>query len=281
MKQKLRDFFKLPQAKLALGIVCVAAVLAVVFFLQPTPNQDMVTAAVSDLSAAENDSTVSELQDSISSELTSSNSSAEESEAVFPEGTDSSSSRTETSSGTSSKNNTSGSSTAQSGKDAYQTDPVPEGKPEPVELEDAEKDETKQYTCTISIRCDTILSHMDQFDQDKLSILPDSGTILSRSTVTFTEGESVFDVLKWVTRQKGIHLEYSSTAAYNSAYIEGIGNIYEFDCGSLSGWMYKVNGWFPNYGCSRYTLKQGDSIEWVYTCELGQDIGGGSSLGGS
>lgn len=42
---------------------------------------------------------------------------------------------------------------------------------------------------------------------------------------------------------------------YNSAYIEGINNLYEFDCGSLSGWMYKVNEWFPNYGCSRYVLK--------------------------
>lgn len=278
MKQKLRDFFKLPQARLALGIVCVAAVLAAVFFLQPTPNQDMATAAVSDLSAAESDSAASELQDSVSSELTSSDSSDEESEAVSSEGTDASSGRAETSSkaesGTSSKNSSSG-STSQSGKDEYQTDPAP------AEPEDAEKDETKQYTCTISIRCDTILNNMDQFDQDKLGILPGSGTILSKTTVTFTEGESVFDVLKRVTRQKGIHLEYSSTAAYNSAYIEGIGNIYEFDCGSLSGWMYKVNGWFPNYGCSRYTLKQGDSIEWVYTCELGQDIGGGSSLGGS
>ncbi len=38
--------------------------------------------------------------------------------------------------------------------------------------------------------------------------------------------------------------------------------------------MYKVNGWFPNYGCSRYQLKAGDEIEWVYTCDLGNDVGG-------
>ena len=43
--------------------------------------------------------------------------------------------------------------------------------------------------------------------------------------------------------------------------------------------MYKVNGWFPNYGCSRYSLKQGDVIEWVYTCDLGRDVGGGYSAG--
>ena len=37
--------------------------------------------------------------------------------------------------------------------------------------------------------------------------------------------------------------------------------------------MYKVNGWFPNYGCSRYSVQDGDVIEWVYTCDLGRDVG--------
>ncbi len=47
-----------------------------------------------------------------------------------------------------------------------------------------------------------------------------------------------------------IQLEYSWTPIYDSSYIEGINHLYEFDCGKESGWMYKVNGWFPNYGCS-------------------------------
>ena len=38
--------------------------------------------------------------------------------------------------------------------------------------------------------------------------------------------------------------------------------------------MYKVNGWFPNYGCSSYKLKDGDSIVWAFTCNgLGADLG--------
>ena len=37
--------------------------------------------------------------------------------------------------------------------------------------------------------------------------------------------------------------------------------------------MYKVNGEFPNYGSSRYMIKEGDTIEWVYTCNLGYDLG--------
>lgn len=166
------------------------------------------------------------------------------------------------------------------GKDRYHTDPVPEGKPKPVEPEDVEVDTGKTYTCTFSIECSTILNNLDQLDPDKLEMIPSGGVILSRTTVTFYEGESVFDVLQRVCKEKGIHMEASWTPIYNSAYVEGIHNLYEFDCGALSGWMYKVNGWYPNYGSSRYQLKDGDAVEWRYTCDLGNDIGGGYAVGG-
>lgn len=57
-------------------------------------------------------------------------------------------------------------------KDKYLTDPVPEGKPNPVEPEDASVDKKKKYTATLSIRCDTILNNMSLFNQDKLGVLP-------------------------------------------------------------------------------------------------------------
>ena len=160
------------------------------------------------------------------------------------------------------------------GKDKYLTDPIPEGKPKPVEPEDQNVDKGKTYTCTFSIECSTILNNLDQLDPNKLEMVPSGGTILATTTVTFYEGESVFDVLQRVCKERGIHLESSWTPIYNSAYIEGIHNLYEFDCGALSGWMYRVNGWYPNYGCSRYQLQQGDVVEWRYTCDLGNDVGG-------
>ena len=134
---------------------------------------------------------------------------------------------------------------------------------------------SKDLTCTISISCSTILSNMDQCKEPKKEYVPDNGVILSTTTVTFTEGESVFDVLQRVCCDNGIQMEASRSPKYNSAYVEGIANLYEFDVGEGSGWMYKVNGWFPNYGCSGYTLSQGDAICWVYTCNLGDDVGGG------
>ena len=165
-------------------------------------------------------------------------------------------------------------------KDKYNTDPVPEGKPQPVEPEDTEVDKAKTYTCTFSIECSTILNNLDMLVPDKLECVPSNGVILPKTTVTFYEGESVFDVLQRVCKDNGIHLESEWTPIYNSAYVEGIHNLYEFDCGALSGWMYKVNGWYPNSGCSRYQMKDGDVVEWRYTCDLGNDVGGGYAVGG-
>jgi len=129
--------------------------------------------------------------------------------------------------------------------------------------------------CTITIRCNTILDNMGNLTAGKDKYVPSNGIILATSTVEFAEGETVFDVLQRVCSYAGIHLEYSYTPLYESYYIEGINHLYEFDCGPQSGWMYKVNGWFPNYGCSSYTLKDGDNIVWDYTCNgLGADVGG-------
>lgn len=165
------------------------------------------------------------------------------------------------------------------GKDKYLTDPVPEGKPLPVEPQDVTISDVA-YTCTISISCATILDHMDWLDAEKAELVPEDGWILEPMQVTFYEGESVFNVLQRTCKQQGIHMEFENTPMYNSAYIEGIHNLYEFDCGELSGWMYKVNEWFPNYGCSRYQLQNGDVICWEYTCDLGIDVGGYRAAGG-
>ena len=165
------------------------------------------------------------------------------------------------------------------GKDKYQTDPVPDGKPAPAEPEDTEVDTSTKYTCTISITCKTILDNMDQCAESKKELVPADGVILPPTEVAFAEGESAFDVLQRVCRDNGIHLESKFTPVYNSAYIQGIHNIYEFDVGKLSGWMYAVNDWFPNYGCSLYQVQDGDVIRWVYTCDLGADVGGGQATG--
>lgn len=132
----------------------------------------------------------------------------------------------------------------------------------------------KAPECTISISCATILNNADLCPPEKAELVPEDGWILQPTSVSFTEGESVFDVLQRTCRQNQIHMEYMDTPGYGSAYIEGIHNLYEFDVGELSGWMYSVNGRFPNYGCSQAVLQDGDVVCWVYTCDYGADVGG-------
>lgn len=134
-------------------------------------------------------------------------------------------------------------------------------------------DEDTAMTCTFSIECSTILNNWNDLKESKAEFVPADGWILYPSEVEFYEGETVFDVLKRVCNEAGIQMESEWTPMYNSYYVSGINNLYEFDCGKDSGWMYCVNGWYPNYGCSKYTLEDGDTVEWRYTCNLGRDVG--------
>lgn len=145
-------------------------------------------------------------------------------------------------------------------------------KPQTTPQKPIEEKPTESNTCSIKIDCTKALSS-PLLPSEKLAILPPDGVIYQNSSVTFSEGETVFDILLRVARENNIHLEFSKTPAYNSTYIEGIANLYEFDCGELSGWMYCVNGSYPGYGSSLFKLSPGDSINWVYTCDLGADIG--------
>lgn len=129
-------------------------------------------------------------------------------------------------------------------------------------------------SCTVLIECANILENLDKLDSAKKEFLPDDGWILTEYTVEFAEGETAFDVLKRACKQQDIQLSSKYTPIYDSYYVEGINQIYEFDCGSKSGWMYKVNGEYPKYGSSSYEVQDGDSIEWKYTCNLGTDVGG-------
>ena len=97
---------------------------------------------------------------------------------------------------------------------------------------------------TFSRNCSPILIKMDQLESGLESYVPSDGVI---------------------------QYEYEGTDA--DIYIEGIANLYEFSCGQLSGWEYCVNDVFPSVGCNSYDLHDGDTIKFLYTCNLGADIG--------
>jgi hypothetical protein len=134
-------------------------------------------------------------------------------------------------------------------------------------------------TVFVSIRCDTILQNWDNLRKELRSdeFVPKDGVILKKTEFVLREGDTAFNMLQRVTRYNRIQMEYQGADLnkFGSVYIRGINYLYEFSCGELSGWMFKVNGEFLNYGCSKYELKDGDVVEWIYTCDLGRDIGGG------
>ena len=126
--------------------------------------------------------------------------------------------------------------------------------------------------CYLTIDCHTAVADK-RLNKRTKALLPENGIILSEKTVSYSDGETVFDILKRCCEENGISLEFTLTPISGGAYIEGIGNLYEFDCGSISGWMYSVNGQFPAVGCSDYKADENDRISFIYSCDLGADIG--------
>lgn len=145
--------------------------------------------------------------------------------------------------------------------------PTPSFTPEPEE---------KGSVCTVEIRCDTVMDTSVIENEAVIPYLPANGVVLVETEVEFEEGETAFDILNRVCREKNIQMEFRKDGAYSGNYIEGINYLYEFDAGTLSGWMYKVNEKFPNYGCSNYKMQPGDKMVWVYTTDLGRDVGDNS-----
>lgn len=130
----------------------------------------------------------------------------------------------------------------------------------------------ESQTVFFSIRCDEIFENYDKLDASlrNSGFVPSDGVILPQTEYVLREGDTVFDILSRVTRYKKIHMEYQGAdkTAFGSVYVKGINHIYEFSCGALSGWRYKVNGEYPDIGASKYVLSDGDTVEWVYVCDM-------------
>lgn len=130
-------------------------------------------------------------------------------------------------------------------------------------------------TVTLTIRSDAVLGAMNKLKPELREYVEEDGIILEKMEYVLRPEDTVFDILNRATRHHRIQMEFQGADMniYNSVYVQGIQYLYEFSCGPLSGWMYKVNGEFPNYGVSQYKVHDGDEIEFHYTCDLGRDIG--------
>ncbi len=129
----------------------------------------------------------------------------------------------------------------------YSTRDIPEDVPDP---------QPKEYV-TLSV--------------DKFTI--DEGYVISPAKIELEKGDTAWTVLKRELDKRDIDYRYIWSQEYDSVYLQSIDGDGEFDHGGGSGWMYAVNGWYPNYGASQYTLKNADKLKWRYTTNLGKDLG--------
>lgn len=141
----------------------------------------------------------------------------------------------------------------------------------PGDNETTQTPEPQEQYCSLSIDCITILSNMDQLTRGKEGLVPSDGILLGKTQVKYEEGDTVYTLLKRELQSRKMHFEFQGSGS--SAYLAGLCNLYEQDCGKLSGWEFTVNGTFPSVGLGVYKLSPGDTVALRYTCDLGNDIG--------
>lgn len=83
----------------------------------------------------------------------------------------------------------------------------------------------------------------------------------SSGNYALRDGETALTLLIRCAKYRKISVDL------NGGYVRGIGGLYEFDRGALSGWTVLVNGVRLTDGADSYVLSDGDRVEWIYTAE--------------
>lgn len=105
---------------------------------------------------------------------------------------------------------------------------------------------------------------MDDLKAGHEDFVPDDGYIIRSHSVTLKNGATAYDAVKETCDKNGVRLNAVSSSY--GTYVAGINNIDEKDCGSQSGWIYKVNNVSPSKSCAKYKLKNGDAVTFSYVC---------------
>lgn len=118
--------------------------------------------------------------------------------------------------------------------------------------------EPETITVTISVLCPLAVGNPNL--NPGIS-LPSDGVMVSGLSLELAPGQTAFDALK----QTGLPLDYSGSPSRKNVYLRGINGLYERDCGPSSGWVFSVNGTYPNTSCSKITLNDGDTVSFQFT----------------
>ncbi|MBJ6361866.1 S-layer homology domain-containing protein [Paenibacillus sp. GCM10012307] len=109
---------------------------------------------------------------------------------------------------------------------------------------------------------------------EKISI--NEGYIVEPVLVPLAEGDTAYSLMRRYALNRNISIR--AIGSGSTLYVQGIDGLSEFDHGPYSGWMYSVNGVYPDHSADTKFLKDGDVLRWRYTKDLGKDIGGYDSI---
>lgn len=159
------------------------------------------------------------------------------------------------------------SKSSKSKKDKEQNNRNTDNKTQNSTASSEEKEDDSAYIrCEVTIDCSVLLSNMDALQKNVRKYVPKDGMLLQKLSVKVKEGASAYDALVTACKAKKIAYDAEYSKMYNGVYVKGIGYLYEKMAGDMSGWLYQVDGKLPNVGASRYIMRDGDTLNWTYTC---------------
>ena len=122
----------------------------------------------------------------------------------------------------------------------------------------APEPEPATITVTVSVLCTLAVGNPNL---NPGVTVPSDGVMVSGLSLELTPGQTAFDALS----QTGLALDYTGSPSRKNVYLRGIGGLYEKDCGPSSGWVFSVNGAYPNTSCSKVALSDGDVVSFQFT----------------
>ncbi len=120
-------------------------------------------------------------------------------------------------------------------------------------------------SCTISVSCGELIDN-DDLDAELRGKVPDGGVILPETETAISSGDTVYDILEKVCSEEKIDMtvEDSSTGKF----VTGIGGFSSGDAGSMSGWIFRVNGESLTESAGKAEVMPGDVIEWEFVTDF-------------
>lgn len=94
----------------------------------------------------------------------------------------------------------------------------------------------------------------------------DGRVLLEKTQVPLPEGASVLEALSVAAKEQDVPVVISGTEP--DRYVEGIGGLFAFAEGELSGWLYDVNGQSPTVGADRYKVADKDTYRFLFTTDF-------------